>query len=77
MHLHVRTCVSLFRTSVAAGRIMLKFVMWVEIHQLCVLYDSWMRYQYMHVPNLGVHGSILLKYVVLFDPLTMSLTQCK
>ena len=34
-----------------------------------------MGYQYLHVPNLWVHGSILLKYGVLFDPFTMSLTQ--
>ena len=29
-HLHMRTCVSLFRISGAAGRIVLKFAMWVE-----------------------------------------------
>ena len=46
-----------------------------DIHQFCVLYKSWMGYQYLHVPDLGVHGSILLKYGVLFDPLTMNLTQ--
>ena len=45
-----------------------------RVHQLCVLYKSWMEYQYLYVPNLGVHRNILLKYGVLFDHLTLSLT---
>ena len=34
-------------------------------------------YQYLHVPNLGGHGNILLNYGVLFDSLTMSLAQLR
>ena len=73
VHLHVRTCMSLFRISGTAGNC-------VEICYLgrgahCVVYKSWMGYQYLHVRNAGVHGSILLKYSVLFGPLTMRLTQ--
>ena len=29
----------------------------------------------LNVPNVGVQGNILLKYGVLFDPLTMNLRQ--
>ena len=34
----------------------------------------WIGYQFLHVRNLGVLGSILLKYDALFGPWTMSLT---
>ena len=40
----------------------------------CVLYKSCMGYRHLYARNRGVQGSILLKYGVLFDPLTMSLT---
>ena len=69
------TCVSLFSISGATGNIVLDFAMWVEgLTSYACFTKPCMVYQYLHVPSLGFHGSILLKYGLLFDPLTMSLT---
>ena len=72
VQLHVRTCVPLFLISGAVGKIVMNFVMLVERFTSYECYKShgWDRYQYMRVPNLGVHGSILLKYGV-FDHLSL------
>ena len=60
VHLHLHTCIVLFRISGTAGSIVLKFVMLVKA-MLCVLYKSWIGWQYLHESNLEVHGSVLLK----------------
>ena len=40
-----------------------------DIPALCVLRQSWVGYQYLHGPNVKIHGSILPEYGVLLDPL--------
>ena len=73
VHLHVHTCVPLFHISEVAGNILLKFAMWVEGLTSYAYYTCHGLGTIMHVPNLWVHRSILLKYGMLINTLTMSL----
>ena len=73
---HVRATIPHLGT---AGGIVLKFAMWVE--ELIAVQCAMHVMQVMDVVPIstfaqsGVHGIILLKYGLLFDPLTMRLTQ--
>ena len=40
VHLHVRTCTSLFHILQTAGRIAFKFFVWIGTHQIRVLHKS-------------------------------------